>query len=163
MHHEAHARFDAIDRSYQYTIARNKDPFSQDTIFHDPFYDHLDIYVLNECAQLILQYDEFFPFCKSKSDVDHYLCRITKSDWRYSTDRSLLIFEIQANRFLRGMVRLIVGTCRLVSLGKLEIQEVRYALENQVLLSKNFSAPPQGLFLHQITYPDGYFEKPVFN
>lgn len=163
MHNAAHARFDAIDRSYRYFIGKNKDPFRQDTLFHDPYFDKLDIYILNECAALLLNYDEYLPFSKTNSDVNHYKCRLTKCQWVMTENRDGLVFEIQANRFLRGMVRLIVGCCRQVCLNKITIEQVRYSLENQTPLLKAYSAPAKGLFFTEIKYPDGYLVNPVFD
>ena len=161
MHPEAHARFDAIDRSYRYTICKFKDPFNPDTKTHDPFFDKLDIYQLNECAGLLLNYTEFLPFCKTNSDVEHYKCHLTKSQWSYSQNRDHLWYEVQSNRFLRGMVRLIVGCCRQVCLGKISIEQVNQALEKQSSMPKAYSAPASGLFLMEVAYPEGYFDNKV--
>ena len=163
MHKQAHARFDAHSRSYQYNIIKYKDPFNQDTRAFDPYFHRLDIYTLNECASLILNYDEFFPFCKSKSDAEHYRCHLTKSQWSLSPERDLYTYETQANRFLRGMVRLIVGCCRQVCLGNISMQQVREAMESQNILSKAYSAPALGLFLVDVQYPEGYFQNPIFS
>lgn len=162
MHPEAHARFDAIDRSYSYYITQYQDPFRQDTTCFDPYFDRLDIYSLNECARLILNYDEFLPFSKSKSEVTHYKCKLYKSQWLLLPDRRELVYEVQANRFLRGMVRLIVGCCRQVCLNKISLEQLQHCLEHQVSLPKPFSAPAQGLFFNEVKYPDGYLDNPVF-
>ncbi len=160
---DAHARFDAIDRTYTYFIGKHKDPFRQETLFHDAHFDQLDIYILNECAALLQNYDEYLPFSKTNSDVKHYKCHLIKCQWVLTSNRSELIFEIQANRFLRGMVRLIVGCCRQVCLNKITIEQVRYSLEHQTALPKAYSAPAKGLFFSEINYPDEYLKNPVFD
>lgn len=79
-------------------------------------------------------------------------CDVSKCEWSYSEDTKQYIFEVESDRFLRGMVRLIVGTCILVAKGDMLLTEVEYAMENQVRMPKNFSAPAQGLFLNKVEY-----------
>jgi tRNA pseudouridine38-40 synthase len=150
---DSHARFDAISRTYQYKLHTYKNAFNSDKSFYYLF-GNLDLNKLNEVCSMINQYEEFFPFCKSKSGVEHYKCKlgyalckqISSSEYR---------FEIKANRFLRGMVRLIVGACLLVNEDKLTVNQIEDALINQSRLPRNLSVPPQGLYLTEITYPEG--------
>ncbi len=149
----AHARFDATSRSYEYHIDFHTNPFREHTIYAYPFAAKLDLEKMQAAASLLLNYKEFFPFCKSKSDVKTMLCDLTRAEWIYDEKQQHYIFYISANRFLRGMVRLIVGMCLHVGIGKVKLEDVKEALENQTRLNKSYSAPPHGLFLTDIRYP----------
>ncbi len=147
---DLHARFNATKRSYTYFIILEKNPFKTETAFHFPFGDSLDFKKTQEAAQLLLQYDDFFPFCKTHSDAKTMQCDLMRSEW--VQDKNNLTFHISANRFLRGMVRLIVGACLNVGLGKITLEDLKYAMDNQVTLKKSYSVPPQGLFLSGVEY-----------
>ena len=147
----AHARYDATERTYHYHIIRYKDPFRVDLAHHHFQFAAIDQSLLQKSEDLLLQYDEFFPFCKTHSGVDHYRCQLTCCKWQISEDE--LILKISANRFLRGMVRLIVGMCTNVALKKILLDEVKRALDTQSALEKSLSAPAHGLFLTDIKYP----------
>ena len=149
----AHARFDATHRAYVYHVSFHKNPFSTNTAFHFPFAEKLDREKLQEAANLLLSYEEFFPFCKSNSDVKTMKCDLKRAEWVFDAEKEELIFHIAANRFLRGMVRLVVGMCLNVGLGKVSIEQVKAAMDNQTRLAKSYSVPPQGLFLTDIRYP----------
>lgn len=153
MHADAHARFDAVSRSYVYQITLQKDPFSVETAWHYPQGNKLDTGLLQEVAALLPGYDAFFPFCKSHSGVEHYRCAITESRWEINPNEARLVFHISANRFLRGMVRLIVGACIQAGQGQLALADIRSALDKQTALPKSLSVPPQGLALTEIKYP----------
>ena len=148
---DAHARFDAYARSYEYHIVTSKNPFEIKTSWDFYAAKTLDIVQLQAAAALLLQYNAFAPFCKTHSDAKTMICEVTQSKWEIKDDR--LIFHITANRFLRGMVRLIVGMCINVSLGKLTLEQVKQALDTQSKLPKSYSVPPNGLFLTNIKYP----------
>jgi tRNA pseudouridine38-40 synthase len=148
----AHARFDANYRAYNYYIGAKKNPFNIDTVYHYPFFEKLDRAKMQAAAKLLLEYKEFTPFCKSHSDAKTMNCDLHQSEWVFNEEE--MVFHIAANRFLRGMVRLIVGMCLNVGLGKVRIETVREAMENQRLLEKSLSAPPHGLFLMDIRYPE---------
>jgi len=150
---EAHARYDATARSYSYHITKYRDPFRLDTSYHFPFFEKLDIDLLKAAANLLLDYEEFYPFCKTHSDVSNYKCRLDKCSWQLSNDNSELVLHVTANRFLRGMIRLIVGMCINVGMKKVTLEEVKEAMNNQTRLSKALSVPPNGLFLSDIQYP----------
>jgi len=151
---DAHARYDAFLRSYEYKLCFNKNPFHPETIYHFPFAHKLDVQKVQEAANLLLGYDEFFPFCKTRSDVKTVECQLKRSKWIFDREKERMIYYISANRFLRGMVRLIVGMCLNVGLGKLSLEEVKLALDTtQRRLPKSWSVPPQGLFLTEVRYP----------
>ncbi|MDX1665964.1 MAG: tRNA pseudouridine(38-40) synthase TruA [Saprospiraceae bacterium] len=148
---EAHARFDAVERSYVYRITLRKDPFAVDSAYHFPFADKLDLDITHRAARLLLNFSEFFPFCKSHSDAKTMRCDLRQAEW--IVKREELEFHIAADRFLRGMVRLIVGMCLNAGLGKVQLAEVERALAQQQRLDNSWSVPPQGLFLNSVKYP----------
>ncbi|MDW8229337.1 MAG: tRNA pseudouridine(38-40) synthase TruA [Saprospiraceae bacterium] len=150
---EAHARYDAIERHYHYHIALRKDPFAVETAWLHPRAAHINIGVLQAVADLLPQYEAFLPFCKTEGGNDHYRCVVRFARWERLSDGSMLVFHIAANRFLRGMVRLIVGTCMAVGHGTLSFEAVQQALEEQKPLPKVLSAPAQGLALTDVRYP----------
>lgn len=147
-----HARFDAVSRSYTYYVHGDKDPFQKRYSSRIVGANDFSILKLNEVSEMIMMFDEFYPFCKSNHDAKTLQCRITKGQWTRVNSNNLK-FEISANRFLRGMVRLIVGACINVQKGKINISDVEKALECQTRLTKSWSAPSEGLFLSKIEYP----------
>lgn len=154
VHPEAHARFDAHERSYEYHIALRKDPFATETAWFFPQNDKLDVGKMQQVADLLPGYRSFYPFCKSDSGLDSFDCELKSAVWECRPDAFRLIFYITANRFLRGMVRLIVGACLNAGLGKVDTEEVKLALDQQIHLKKSLSVPPQGLFLTGVRYPE---------
>ena len=150
---DAHARFDAYHRAYEYHLGLWKDPFGQYTNYYYPLGNQLDLKKLQAAASLLLEYSEFYPFCKSNTDVKTMECEMIRAEWMAMESKKKLVFHIAANRFLRGMVRLIVGMCLNVSLGKLSLEEVKDAMDHQKRLAKSLSVPPQGLYLADIRYP----------
>ncbi|MEL6866228.1 MAG: tRNA pseudouridine(38-40) synthase TruA [Bacteroidota bacterium] len=150
----AHARYAAYSRSYEYHLLYHKDPFQRDTAYYFPMAHQLDVEKLNWAAALLLDYEEFFPFCKSNTDVKTMRCELKRSEWEMLERERHLVFHIQANRFLRGMVRLIVGMCLNVATGKLSLEMVKQAMDRQERMTKSLSVPAQGLYLTDIRYPD---------
>jgi tRNA pseudouridine38-40 synthase len=150
---DAHARFDAYERSYEYHIALVKTPFDHHTIWQYPQAQRLDKEKMQATAQLLTQFEAFYPFCKTHSGVDHYRCNLTEAYWDFQPEAHKMVFHITANRFLRGMVRLIVGTCIQVGMGNITLGDVKKALETQTTLPKALSVPPDGLFLTRVIYP----------
>jgi len=150
---EAHTRFDANHRAYEYHIVFSKTPFETDTAFLFPFVKDLDFEKLQAAAALLLEYDHFFPFCKTNTEVKTMHCKMYRSEWVIDQNAGRMVFHIAANRFLRGMVRLIVGMCLNVGTGKITLDTVRDALEKQIRLPKSLSVPPDGLYLVDIRYP----------
>jgi tRNA pseudouridine38-40 synthase len=104
-------------------------------------------------ADLLPTYHQFYPFCKTHSSVDSYTCILKSARWEHRPEAQRLIFYITANRFLRGMVRLIVGAGISVGNGQVELSDVREALDTQTFLKKSLSVPPEGLFLTDVKYP----------
>ena len=149
----AHARFDANFRKYIYEMVGKKDPFSKDLTYHFPSFRLLDLDLLQSAGELILEYNTFYTFCKSNSDVKHYQCDIFESRWEISAEKHAISYHIAGNRFLRGMVRMIVGMCCNVAMNKLSLDEVKSALDKQNLLPKALSVPAHGLYLSEIRYP----------
>ncbi|MFZ1705177.1 MAG: tRNA pseudouridine(38-40) synthase TruA [Saprospiraceae bacterium] len=147
----SHARFDAVSRSYVYKIHLEKTPFPE-LSFHY-FYKKPDLANLNAAAQILLNYSDFFTFCKTRVDVKTTLCKIESAYW-VQIEEDKYEFHITADRFLRGMVRLIVGMCLEVDRGKLTLATVQHSLENKIRLPRQWSVPAIGLFLQQIKYPD---------
>jgi tRNA pseudouridine38-40 synthase len=148
---EAHARFDAISRQYQYRIHRFKDPFSESTSFFFPY--KLDIARMNEAAAWLKDQTNFFAFAKTNTQVKTFECTIFSSEWIVEDDR--IMYQITANRFLRGMVRLITATLLRIGRHRLSLEEFCELFTDQK--KSGHSVPPQGLFLKSVRYPENYF------
>ncbi|MEO6133020.1 MAG: tRNA pseudouridine(38-40) synthase TruA [Saprospiraceae bacterium] len=147
-----HARHSAVERHYMYYIHFEKNPFIREQSFYFNQNAELEMMAIQEVALLLKNYTEFFPFCKTGSGAEHYKCTVTESHWLFEEGKAT--FSIKANRFLRGMVRLIVGTCLNAGLGKLNVKTIQECLELQVPLPVQLSVPPEGLFLEDVIYPD---------
>jgi tRNA pseudouridine38-40 synthase len=151
---EAHARFDANYRAYEYHLSFKKDPFLSDLIWQVPLGGaNIDREQLNKVAELIKEHDTFFPFCKTNHDAHTLKCTIFESHWE-ELENDQMVYNIAANRFLRGMVRLIVGCSIRVATGKISLEEIQDALKHQTRIHNAYSAPAQGLFLTKVKYPD---------
>lgn len=148
---DAHARFDAYYRAYRYHLLLRKDPFRQESAYFYPLGHRLNQEAMQEAAHLLLAYDHFAPFCKTGSDVKTMRCELHRSEWAFHEHE--LIYHVAANRFLRGMVRLIVGMCLTVGTGKMSLTDLRKALDAQSPLPKSLSVNPEGLFLSEVRYP----------
>ena len=146
---ELHARFNAISRSYAYKICLGRDPFLLDFVWqiHSQKFD-LDL--MNEAAKLLLEYQDFESFSKVKTDVYTFNCDITKAVWVEKENE--LTFYISANRFLRNMVRAIVGTLLEVGSGKKTVEDFKEILESKNRSKAGLSVPAKGLFLTAIKY-----------
>lgn len=151
---DAHARFDATFRRYEYHITLRKDPFLTD--FTWQVYNELDFELMNEAAQVLKQIEYFESFCKTKTQNEHFMCDVTAAFWE-KPDANSAIFHIKANRFLRGMVRLIVGDLVRVGTGKKSIEQFKKDAEARTFRSKRVSAPAQGLYLCEVGYPENIF------
>lgn len=149
---EAHARFDATSRSYQYVIDLIQNPFRQETAYYCRFGNQLDVDKMQAAAKLLLNYKDFTTFCKSKTDNKTNLCDLRQSEWIFNEKEQQLVYYVTANRFLRGMIRLIVGMCLNVGKGNMSMEFVKTALEEQKTLKNALSAPAEGLFLMDIKY-----------
>lgn len=146
----AHARFDATLRSYHYHISFIKDPFRHK--YRYTLWQPLDVTLMQEAAQLLFQYNDFASFCKYHHGAKTTLCKIQKAEWVESPGQ--LNFIISSDRFLRNMVRAIVGT--MVELGKhqITIQDFKNIIEAKDRQAAGFSSPASGLFLAEVHYPE---------
>lgn len=146
---EAHARFSALSRTYEYRINLDKNPFETEFSWYCPF--GLDIDLMNKASALLLKAMNFKSFCKHHSQVKTTICKISSACW--SSDNRNMVFTIEADRFLRNMVRAIVGT--LVEVGRGRVSQDQFS---QIIIAGDrkaaaWSAPAKGLFLTRITYP----------
>ncbi|MDD7913481.1 tRNA pseudouridine(38-40) synthase TruA [Polaribacter ponticola] len=146
---EKHVRFDAISRSYEYKIWMGRNPFLLDFTWQIHS-QKPDIQLMNEAAKLLLEYTDFQTFSKVKTDVYTFNCDVTEAYWESKGNE--LIFHISANRFLRNMVRAIVGTLLDVGLGKITVDGFREIIESKNRGNAGLSVPAKGLFLTQIKY-----------
>ncbi len=148
VHDTAHARFDATKRTYEYHIHTFKNPFLTDLSWY--FTSQLDVDAMNEAAKLLLTHTDFECFSKVNTDVNTFNCKVSFAQW--SQDENKLIFTISADRFLRNMVRAIVGTLINVGLHKITIDDFQAILESKNRSEAGFSAPAHGLYLTEIVY-----------
>ena len=146
---EMHARFSATSRTYHYYIHTVKDPFlrAYSCELHYP----LDFQLMNEAAAILMTYEDFGAFCKAHADVKTTLCHITTAQW-HQTSPSSWYFEITANRFLRNMVRAVVGTLIDVGRGRLSLDDFRKVVEGKRRTEAGESMPANALFLEEVKY-----------
>lgn len=146
---DLHARFSATSRTYYYHVHTEKSPFERhySCELHYP----LDFDKMNEAARILMEYEDFGAFCKSHADVKTTLCHVTKAEW-HQTSSSTWYFEITANRFLRNMVRAVVGTLIEVGRGRMTLDDFRTVIEGKRRTEAGESMPGNALFLVNITY-----------
>jgi tRNA pseudouridine38-40 synthase len=145
----AHARFDAVSRTYKYYLTTKKDPFREDFAYRVPF--ALNFELMNKAAEALFDYEDFTSFSKLHTDVKTNNCQIIFAQWEQEND-SLWVFTIQANRFLRNMVRAIVGTLFEVGRGKITVEDFRKIIEQKNRNLAGTSAPAHALFLVDVAY-----------
>lgn len=146
---DAHARFTATSRTYNYFIHQQKDPFSEGISW---FYPHpADIEQMNIFAKILFEYTDFSAFSKSNTQTFTNNCKIMIASWSRINDQ--LVFEIKADRFLRNMVRAIVGTLLKAGAGKLSEKDFREILDSKQRSNAGASVPAHGLFLTDVEYP----------
>lgn len=148
---EAHARFDATARSYIYRISRAKNVFDTELTYRIKY--PLDIDAMNTACKILLEYQDFQCFSKTHTDVKTYLCDITEAKW-VMVDDATLQFHITANRFLRNMVRAIVGTMLQIGSGKLSVDDMHTIIQSKNRSQAGFSVPGHALYLSRVTYPE---------
>ena len=146
---DLHARFSAKSRMYRYYIHTTKDPFLRD--FSCEIHYPLDFGKMNAAAKRLLDYEDFGAFCKAGADVKTTLCKVTKAEW-VQTSETTWYFEIRANRFLRNMVRAVVGTLIEVGRGRLSLEEFEKVVEGKRRTEAGESMPGQALFLSDVVY-----------
>lgn len=145
---DAHARFDARQRTYEYHIHTKKDVFLENLSWH--YYRTLDLEAMNLAARQLLLHEDFECFSKTNTDVHTFICKISHAQWQREGDR--LLFTISADRFLRNMVRAIVGTLIQVGLGKTTLAGFEAIIESKDRSQAGFSVPARGLYLTGIEY-----------
>lgn len=148
---DAHARFDATERGYTYYMEKEHNPFSRELKYHHLKQSDLVLDKLNSGASLILGRHSFEAFCKANTDVKTKYCEITLSRWIETP--AGYEYKVRSDRFLRGMVRMVVGMCINVSRDRISLQEVQDAIDNRERLSLDWSVPGHGLYLDHIAYP----------
>lgn len=151
---DAHARFTALSRTYKYYISSRKHPFRRRYVYRH--FGMLDYHRMNEAASLLFEYTDFTSFSKLHTDVKTNNCRILKACWEQQ-EEEVWVFTIQADRFLRNMVRAIVGTLVEVGRGKLTVEGFRRIVEDKNRCSAGASVPGHALFLVDVAYPESIF------
>jgi tRNA pseudouridine38-40 synthase len=146
----AHSRFDAIYRTYEYWVYESKNPFLEPFAYR--LKSNVDFDIMNQAADLLLHHQDFKCFSKSNTDVSTFECNITKANWKSHNEYS--VFTITANRFLRNMVRAVVGTLLEIGQGKHPVTHLQEVLESQDRSSAGFSVPAHGLYLTEVGYPN---------
>lgn len=148
---EAHTRFDPISRTYHYLITKEKNPFRKESHWKIPY--ELDVDKMNEAAKVLFEFEDFTSFSKLHTDVKTNNCKIYQAIWKDKGDE--LVFVVKADRFLRNMVRAIVGTLVEVGRGKMDLDGFRMVIESKNRSNAGSSVPGHGLFLAEIEYPKG--------
>jgi tRNA pseudouridine38-40 synthase len=154
VHPKAHARFSATSRTYHYNIHQQKEPFLHQLSYYYPY--KLNIELLHQSAAIIKQQTNFIAFSKAHSQVYTYNCNIISSKWIQPAEHQLQ-YQVQANRFLRGMVKALVATSLQVATSKLSIKQFQQLFQAKQPAQANFTAPGHALYLHQVSYPDHIF------
>jgi tRNA pseudouridine38-40 synthase len=144
----AHCRFDAISREYHYYIYQQKNPFLQHRAFHVPY--PLDLALLQQAAAELMRHTDFTSFSKRNTQVNTFLCTLYTSEWVQEAD--CLIYKVKANRFLRGMVKGLVGTMLLMGKGRISMDEFRAIIESKDCTRADFSVSSAGLFLVKVAF-----------
>jgi tRNA pseudouridine38-40 synthase len=152
---DAHARYDARERTYEYHLTTKKNPLLVGRAYY--CFKPLDFEKMNAAAALLTGEHDFECFSKVKTDVNHFICDLKLARWNQKGD--LWVFTISANRFLRGMVRAIVGTLLEVGSGKMTVNQVKQILESRDRKKAGMNVPPEGLYLMSVKYPREIFLK----
>ena len=156
VHKDANARFDATARTYQYFIHSKRNPFLVNRSYY--YYGELDIALMNKAAKLLKQCEDFSAFSKVHTQVKTNICNIKLAEWKKDKEDNL-VFTIRADRFLRGMVRMIVGTMMLVGKHKITLGDFRKIIESKDCRNAGVSVPACGLYLTKVDYPKSVFKK----
>ena len=150
---DAHSRFDAVSRRYEYKIYRYKNPFLQGLALYYPF--NIDIDLMQLAAEVVREQQSFFAFCKTNTQVKNFNCTIYQSEWLQEEDR--LTYIIEGNRFLRGMVRLLTASMLQVGRKKISIDEFSELFDSNKKCGYSIAA--DGLYLTQVKFPEKYFNQ----
>ena len=146
---DLHARFSAVSRTYRYYVHTRKDPFL--CAYSLELHYLLDYALMNDAGRILMEYDDFGAFCKAGSDVKTTLCHVTHAQW-HQTSPTTWYFEITANRFLRNMVRAVVGTLVEVGRGRMTLEDFRQVIEGKQRTQAGESMPAKALFLEDVSY-----------
>lgn len=149
LHDDAHARFDAKKRTYEYHIHTFKDAFDNEGSWYN--FQPLNVDKMNNAAQLLLEYTDFKCFSKTHTDVRTFNCDVMEARWEQQGNK--LVFTVSADRFLRNMVRAIVGTLVNVGLEKISLDDFKAIIESRDRNQAGFSVPAHGLYLTKVIYP----------
>jgi len=154
VHDDAHARFDALSRTYRYYVSDCKNPFNYEWVCRMSL-KGMDFVKMNEACKILFEYTDFTSFSKLHTDVKTHICSIAFAQWEQEDE--MWVFTIQADRFLRNMVRAIVGTLFEVGRGKCSLSDFRQVIEAKDRCRAGTSVPAQGLSLIDVTYPENIF------
>ena len=154
VHADVHARFDATQRTYRYKISTFKDVFNFDNAYY--YTNKLDVDLMNMASTILLEYSNFKCFSRAHSDVKTHICAISEAFWIKNGHE--LIFQISADRFLRNMVRAIVGTLLDVGNRKITLEDFHNIIQSKDRSKAGASAPAKGLYLTKIVYPDSIYD-----
>lgn len=146
---DAHCRFDAVSREYKYIIYRYKDPFLKDRGYYFPY--KVDFEKLQSAASIIKEYNDFTSFSKRNTQVKSFSCKIMESKWTHEND--CLVYQVKANRFLRGMVRALTATMLKVGRNNISLDDFKEIFEAKDCTKSSFAVPPHGLILISVAYP----------
>lgn len=152
---DAHARFDALERTYEYWLVQEKSPFYIDSAHYVAH--PLDMEKMNIAASLLLEHTHFECFSKSKTDVKTYICDVRYAQWEENKEK--LVLTITADRFLRNMVRAVVGTLLDVGTGKMEPEQINTIIASRDRSKAGVSVPAKGLYLTKVSYPKEIFDE----
>jgi len=149
--HPVHCRFNATSRQYRYFLYKEKDPFLYERAWHYPF--TIDEDLLQKAAGILKEYQDFTSFSKRNTQVKTFNCNILSSSW--SRKENCLVYTVEANRFLRGMVRGLVSTMLKVARKSVTLEQFREVIEQRDCTKADFTAPAHGLYLVTVNYPNG--------
>ena len=147
---EASTRFNAVSRQYHYKIHLNKSPFLENLSYG--FFRELNIDLMNHACKQLTDWRDFECFSRVKTEVNNFYCDIFEAKWLRENDD--VLFSVRANRFLRGMVRAIVGTMLEIGQEKIDSKDFQRILESRDRKKAGRAVPPQGLYLNDIVYPE---------
>lgn len=150
---DASARYDAVERTYIYRMTQVKNPLTEGLAFY--FFKPIDMPTLQQAAALLTGKHDFQSFSKVKTDVNHFICEVKQAVWKQKGNE--LVFSITANRFLRGMVRAVVGTLLDAGTGKLSLDDVKNIIKSKDRKMAGMNVPPEGLYLTRVKYPKSIF------
>lgn len=150
-----HCRYDAIWRGYEYHIYTQKDPFVSDRAYFFPY--KVEMNKMQQAAAVLKEYRDFSSFSKRNTQSKTFLCELFESEWEQRG--SIIVYKVQGNRFLRGMVRALTATMLKVGRGKLSIEDLRLVIEAKDCTKASFAVPGHGLRLVSVEYPEGYFRE----